>query len=354
MSGTAVQLSDVVIPEVYRSYTAIDNPEKSAIITSGIVSRSTLFDQIARSGGKNSILPFWKDIDPSIEPNYSNDDPEDEAVPHGITTGSMNTRKAFVNQSFREMDLVQELAGASPMQHIKNRFGTYWTRQQDRRLSAMCVGIFKSNISKNSSDMVVDITGKTGADAVFGSDAFIDAAFTRGDQADGFAALMVHSIIMARMVKNNDIVYIPDSQGLLTIPTYKGHRVVMVDNPYLIWSGTGAATKFLSIIFGQGAIGFGNADGSNFAVGEGIPKVDVETYREPQKGNGGGAEAIIERKTWIMHPFGFNWTDPSGGAALTEFSPKYSDLITAGPWTRVVDRKLIPMAAIISFGQAQA
>ena len=353
MSATVVQLSDVVIPEVYMSYTAVDNPEKSKLITSGLIQVSPLMNQIALSGGRTSVLPFWKDIDPNIEPNYSNDDPEDLAEPHAITTGTMNTRKAFVNQGFSEMDLVQELAGASPMQHIRNRFGTYWTRQKDRRVGAILRGLYQANKAKNASDMSFDLTANKGADALFGSNAFIDACFSMGDEAERMRGLIVHSMIMALMVKNDDIVYIPDSEGKLTIATYKGRPVVAVDSPMLT-SGNGASTKFLSVVFGTGSIGFGNAEGSCFAIGEGRSKVPVEVERNARAGNGGGQETIWERKTWIMHPFGFNWTDPSGANALTEFSPKLADLVKADPWTRVVDRKNVPLAFIESYAQAQA
>src|SRR5438105_1965140 len=131
-----VRLQDSFIPAVYGSYTAVNNTETSAFVTSGIVARSAFLDQVAAQGGKNVTVPFWQDIDPTIEPNYSNDDPNDEATPNKINSGTMTARKAWLNQAFSEMDLVQELAGSSPMQHIRNRFGTYWTRQWERRMIA--------------------------------------------------------------------------------------------------------------------------------------------------------------------------------------------------------------------------
>ncbi len=355
MSATVVQLSDVIIPEVYLSYTSLDLPEKSKLVTSGLAETNSLMNQIALSGGKNSILPFWKDLDPEVEPNYSNDDPEDLAEPASVTTGEMNNRKAFVNKGFSEMDLVQELAGASPMTHIRSRFSTYWERQKDRRAGAILRGLYVANKAKNASDMSIDITSKSGAAGVFGSTAFIDAVFTKGDEADTFGSVIVHSIIMRQMVLQDDIVYVPDSEGKLTIPTYKGLRVVMVDSASLV-TGSGTSAKFLSVIFGRGAFGFGEANGTCIALGEGRSKVPIEVERNARAGNGGGQETLWERKTWVMHPFGFNWTDPAANSAdaLTEFSPKLSDLRKPGPWTRVVDRKNVPLAFVESYGYPQA
>lgn len=333
-----VQLSDAFIPNVYGSYTALDNTENSRFVQSGIIARSEFLDNVARAGGKTVQVPFWNDIDPTIEPNYSNDDPADLATPNKIGSGTMTARKSWLNQGFADMDLVQELAGSSPMQHIRNRFGTYWQRQMERRLIRISLGILADNVANDSSDMVKDISAEAGDAALFNSDVFIDAAYTMGDMAENIKAIAVHSMVMARMVKNDDIVFIPDSQGKLTIPTYKG-RQVLVDDLMPVTSGV-----YTSILYGTGAFGFGGVDGSAFAYGEGTPRVPFEVFRTPRAGAGGGMEEIWERKTWLMHPAGFDWIE----GTLTEFSPTLADLDDAAHWDRKVARKNVPMAFIKS------
>lgn len=338
---SVTRLSDAFIHDVYASYSALNGPETSAFYAAGIISSSPTLDAIAQGGGKNAVVPFWNDLDPTVEPNYSNDDPTDLATPDAVTSGTMTGRKAWVNKGYGDMDLVQELAGSSPMQQIRNRFGVYWTRQLERRVINAAIGIQLANVANDGGDMTIDISGLSGADAVFGSDAFIDAAYTAGDRAEMFTGIAVHSAIMARMVKNDEIVMIPDSNGGLTIPTYKG-RVVITDDLMPVTGGV-----YTSILFGRGAFGFGSFDGAGFAIGEGIPRVAFELWRQPQAGNGGGLEQIWERKTWLLHPFGFNWID-AGGGALTEFSPTLANLRTAAKWQRVVFRKAVPMAFIKS------
>lgn len=337
-----VRLSDAVVYDIYGTYDSVDDPEKTALFQSGVVRRTPVFDTMARSSGKFASIPFWNDIDPDLEPNYSNDDPDDLATPNKIDAGEMMYRKAWLNQSFSDMDLVQELAGSSPMQHIRNRFGTYWVRQWQRRLIASLVGIMNDNIANDNSDMVVDISANAGEDAVFGSDAFIDAAFTAGDASGQFRAIAVHSQIMARMLKNDEIVYIPDSQGALTIPTYKG-RVVIEDDSMPVSAGV-----YTSMLMGIGAFAFGGVEGTAVAYGEGVPRVPFEVDRIPAAGNGGGQEAIWERRTWVLHPFGFSWVEGGGAPALAEFSPTLADLRLAGHWNRVVNRKQAPFAFIKS------
>ena len=83
------RLSDAFIPSIYASYETNDNPERSVLVTSGVVRNTPMLNTIARSGGMLSYIPFWNDLDPDSEPNYSNDDPADLATPEKITSGSM-------------------------------------------------------------------------------------------------------------------------------------------------------------------------------------------------------------------------------------------------------------------------
>lgn len=342
-----VRLSDAFIPTIYGTYFSVDDPETTLFYQSGIVRRTETMDEIARAGGKLATIPFWNDIDPDIEPNYSNDDPSDLADPHKIDSGTMTTRKAWLNQGFSDMDIVQELAGSSPMQHIRARFGVYWVRQWQRRLVATAKGVMNRNVASEGSDMTVDISSEAGNDAVFNLDAFIDASYTMGQYVENLAAIYVHTRVMSRMKKNNQIEYIPDSEGRLVIPTYQGYRVIFENNPMLVLS----PGVYLSIIFGAGAIGWGGVAGHAFAAGEGIPRVPFEVERTPRAGNGGGQETVWERNTWVLHPFGYTWveSDVSGDPAqLTEFSPTLADLQNPVHWARVVDRQQVPMSFLIS------
>lgn len=335
-----IRLSDAFIPSVYGSYTAVNKPETSAFVQAGVIAQSPFMNTMLAGAGKSFVVPFWQDIDPTIEPNYSNDDPNDLAVAQKIGSGTMTARKTWVNQSFGEMDLVSELAGSDPLQHVKNRFGTYWTRQQERRLIATCVGVLADNVANDASDMLVDISAV--GDGIFTSNAFVDASYTMGDQVENLRAIAIHSMVAARLDKNNEIDTIRDSDGNILLKSYKG-RAVIVDDALPV-SGAGVNRVYTSIIFGGGAVGFAGIEGHAFALGEGTPKVPAWVERVEQSGNGGGSEEIGERHTWMLHPFGFEWIEGS----LTEFSPTLADLRLAAHWNRVVDRKNVPLAFIKS------
>jgi len=335
-----VRLSDVVIPEVYAGYTTVNNIESLVLSQSGIIARSPALDEAASIGQKLVHIPFWKDLDQTIEPNYSNDDPDDHAVPNKIQTGEMQARNAYLNQGYSDMDLVNEILNKDPMQAIRNRSGVYWQRQFQRRLIAMALGVYADNLANNSGDMVYQVgTLETGAAPSaakkFSRANFTAAAFTLGDAVDSIQAIAVHSVVMKTMVDNDDIDFIPDSAGNLTVPTYLGRRVI-VDDTMPVRAGTTSGFVYTSILFGAGAYGYG----------VGAPKVPVALVRDETSGNGGGQETLWERKTWLMHPFGFNWTE----GTLTEFSPTVADLKLDAHWNRVVPRKAVPMAFLDTNG----
>lgn len=340
------RLSDAFVYDVYMSYSTVNSPERTALWESGAVANSELLNSIARGPGKMVEAPFWNDLNADLEPDYTNDDPADMAVPDKITSGNMVARKAFQHKAWSSMDLVAELSGSNPMERIRDRFGTYWTRRWQRRLIAMIEGVIADNIANDDGDMGIDISA-TG-DGTFSAAGFDAASYTLGDATGNLAIMVVHSKVMQRMAANDEVVYVADSDGRLTIPTYRGVRVTMDDA--MPKSGTGEDTIYTSAIFGTGAIGFGGVEGQMIGYGEGMPMVPAYTDRIELAGNGGGQEIIGERNTWMLHPFGFSWVEPQSGSGneLTEFSPTVAELREAVYWNRVVDRKQVPFAWIKS------
>lgn len=341
---STVQLSDIIDVTVFQDLPAVNSPEKTAFFESGIVTRSGLLDGLATAPGKLAELPFWNDIDETVAPNLSNDNPASLATPDKIAQGEQISRKAFLNKGLSASDLATELAmGPKAMEHIRARIDTYWMRQWQRRLIATANGVLADNIAANGSDMVFNAAGATNADVaagtVFTRQNFTSAAFTMGDAVDGIQAIAVHSVIYKRMIDNDDIEFIPDSVGRLSIPTYLGKRVIVDDSmPYTPAAGTGgadAAAKYTSILFGAGAFGYG----------DGAPNMPVEVSRVAEQGNGGGVETLWTRKTWILHPFGYQNT---GTPSATSFS--LDELAAATTWSRVVARKNVPLGFLVTNG----
>jgi len=335
-----VQLANVVIPEVYETYTAVDSPETTLFFTSGIAVTNELLLTAFAGGGNIATLPFWNDLDDSVEPNYSTDSPTDTAVPDLVTTGEMITRIADVNKWYSAANLVVDLAGSDPMQRIRNRFGTWWTRQWQKRILAVCQGLLANNLANNSGDMVVDISIQAGNSAtaanLMSGTAFVNALYSMGDLSSEIEAVAVHSVVMAQMTKNDMITFFKPSEDEPAIPTFMGKAVIVSDDMPVV-AGTTNGFRYTSILFGRGAIGYA----------EGTPtELPVEIWSQPLLGNGAGIQSIGERKRMIVHPFGYQFTSNT----VTGLSPSNANLALAANWNRVVVRKNVPITFLITNG----
>ena len=330
---------------VLLSYMTQDPVEKTAFFQSGILAPTPYAAEIARGPSNLANIPFWKAIDTSIEPNYSNDIYQDIATPRNVQTGEMMARVAYLNEGFGQADLTVELTSQNPLQSVANRLDNFWKRQAQRRLLATSLGIYNDNVAATDAfhtqnDMVVDVSATLGFDA----GAFIDATQTMGDalmsnSGEVLGVIAMHSFVYGQARKQQLIDFIRDAENNTMFATYQGYRVVVDDSMTVV--GEGAERKFISIIFGNGAIGYG----------EGNPTNPLAYEREESRGNGGGVETLWSRKTWLLHPLGYSFTNAvitGNGSETVPRSASWQDLANATNWNRVVERKHVPIAFLVT------
>jgi hypothetical protein len=332
-------LSDVWVPEVFASYQINDPVEGTALVDSGVIATNGLFNELANGPGRTTTLPFWNDLDSTVEPNYSNDVYADIAEPQNVSMGEQTARVSDLNEGWGSADLVTQLTGKDPLALVAAKVDNYWRRQFQRRVIATAIGVWNDNVAADGGDMTIDISSANMtvvAGNQFNSSSFVNAALTLGDHMDSLSAIAVHSVVYGRLLKDDLITFIPNSQGKLTIPTYMGKTVIVDDGmPIVGGDGTTVAYKYLCIMFGPGAIGYGS----------GQPKVPSEYERAPARGNGGGFETLWSRKKWVIHPLGYTFTSTT--ITGPGYSPTWADLKLATNWTRIQDRKTVPMAFLI-------
>lgn len=331
------QLSDIIDVTVFQDLPAVNGPEKTAFFESGLVTRAPLFDNLASQPGKLVELPFWKDLDGSVEVNYSSDNPASDATPQKVAQGEQIARKAFVNQGWSATNLATELAmGPNAMAQIRSRTDRYFARQWQRRLIAASQGILADNVANDSGDMVYDIASESvsgqSAATEFSQDAFVEAAYTMGDMVDGVTAIAVHSSVAKQITKLNGAEDVRDSEGNLLYRSYLGRRII-VDDGLPVIAGTTDGFKYVSVLFGPGAFGYGVGD----------PARPVAVEYDEAAGDGAGVESLWLRNTWLLHPFGFQQT---GTPAADSFT--LTELQAATSFNRVIERKNVPMAFLIT------
>lgn len=335
------QISDVVVPRIFTPYVQQLTEQKTRLINAGVLVRDPAIDLLLAGGGLTFDVPSWKDLADDAD-NVSTDEAAgvNDSTPKKTGTSQEVAVRLSRNQSWSSADLAAALAGADPMQSIADRVAGYWSRRLQAAFVATVTGVFADNAAAPSgtehvqNDMTVDISGSSFVDGVtnFSTESFLDAAVTMGDSMEDLVALMVHSVVYSRMQKNNLIDFIPDSNGVVNIPTFLGRRVI-VDDSMPVSSGV-----YNTWLFGNGAV----------RLGTGAPRVPTEVDRKPEAGAGGGQEILYNRVQWCIHPVGhkYDGTAPNGGPSNASTS---NNLAHASSWQRVFpERKQIKMARLIT------
>lgn len=333
------QLSDIYDPVVFDNAVQEKAVELNKLVQAGVMVNDPVIARRATEGSSIGELPFFHGLT-NDEPDYSNDDPAQEAVPAKITSGVQTYATAYMHKAWSTMDLAREIGSQDPLGAIIDRVSQYWATVTQSRLIQSVVGVIKDNVANDGSDMVIDISEATNAvtDAnLISGPAVIDAASTMGDHSQELAIIAMHSVVYSRLQKQNLIQFIPNSEGIIQFPTYLGYRV-LVDDALPVETGlANGANRYYTLLLKEGV----------FAYGKGKPTVPSEIERKPSSGNGGGQDILHSRATEIIHPYGFAF-DKTGIAGQTA---SYAELADGARWNRVYsERKNIGLAALITNG----
>lgn len=321
--------------QVVTSFMDRDPVTRTPFAQSGLLVTDPLIAQAAASNTNIVELPFWRDLDDSIEPNYSNDVYEDIAVPQKLGTGSLKARNAWLNEGWGVMSLATALAASDPFARIAARLDAYWARQAERRVVATVRGIYADNVAANGSDMVHD-------SATVDEAAMIDAVLTMGDAFGEITGYITHSKVFGAFLRNQMATARRDEDGVFR-RTMMGLPAEINGNAAITPDGT----KYLTALLGSGAFGYGmSAPGAPIARGY-EQSYALEYDREAARGNGGGSDTLWSRRNMIVHPLGYDFTSASitgNGTETTPRSPGWVDIANPVNWTRVASRKQVPIA----------
>lgn len=332
-----VQIADIYNPLVFSAAEQEAQVELNAFLASGVMVEDPRITAMATVGGNIGELPFFKPLG-TEEPNYSDDVPANTSTPSKISKGIMKYRLASQNNSWSTMDLAVDLSLDDPVQAITNRVGGYWATANERRLIQSTMGILNDNVANDNGDMVANIATDSASaitDAeLIGNDVILDAQQTAGDHQAGFSAIAMHSVVYSRLRKQQLITYIRDADNNTLFTTYGNLRVI-VDDSLSAVAGTNRVT-YTTVIFGNGAVVAGMGRTSN----------PSELDRDPSSGNGGGQSILYSRRADIIHPLGFEFTSSS----VSGQSATLAELATAANWSRVWERKNIPLCFLQTNG----
>lgn len=330
------QIADINFDnDVYASYMQEDDPARNAFIASGAVVVDAVLTARAAGEGEITSIPFWKDLDNSSE-NISSDDPGVFATPDKIETGKMRARNIHINNLWETANLAAEISSTEPMVQIQSRTSNYWNNRLSIRVQGMQTGMFLEN-EAGTGDMILDVSTQDGNNATAANkwsfETFVDGYATMGENADKLRLLAVHPVVMTTMRKENNIEFIQDTDTGIMIPTYNGLRVVE-DKRQPVIAGTTSGFRYVSTIYAAGAFGFGQA----------LSKRPVAVEFDEKAGNGAGIETLAERKQWLLHPGGYDWTETT----VAGLSPTVAECALPANWSREFERENVAMAWIVT------
>ena len=339
------RLSDLpIVPSTFSQGINLQSLALDAFIQSGAVVHDPSLDAfLANSMGAPLITVRQLAPLADEEENISTDDPGVMSVPSKVSGLQTNAVRQSLNKSWSEMDLAVDLYGPDPLASVMSQISKYWLTRRQARLLASLTGVLADSVANNGSDLLIDKAPSyeaIGPTNVISAEAIIDSSNLMGDRSQELKWLVVHSTVFSTMQKLNLIQTEKLSDSDIFFHSYLGYPVIRDDGltvetiPAVVGGGSAhpAYNIYSSFLFGYGA----------FSFGAGSPKTPFEILRTPAAGNGGGQETIYHRVEWVLHPQGYSTT-------LTS-TPTIAQLQTGASWTRVWERKRIPLAVIKTRG----
>ena len=317
--------------DIFNQYVTEKTSDMSNLSMAGIKVTDSKLDALATQGGNTITMPFYQDLTGSSEVLSDST----SLTVNKIATSTDVARLHARGKAWGVNDLAQALSGSDPLAAIGNLVSNFWVRDSEQTLIKSLTGVFASNVTNNSGDMVNDVAIEDGANAtaanLFSGDAFIDAELTFGDVLGSIGGIAVHPVIYAKMRKLGLIDFLPQQDAPEQIPMYMGKRVIMSRHCPVV-AGTTSGFKYTTYLFGTGSVGVGN----------GAAPVPTETDRDALA----GSDILITRNHSIVHPLGVRWTDASVAGQF----PTDAECALGTNWLRAYERANVRLASLVTNG----
>lgn len=344
--------------EVFQKYVdRIPNMHLNTLIKSGaIVGRPELAASMSDQVGGNFLTTPLKGLIGGTPLNY-------DGVTNITATGTQTYSHSRVvvgrAKAWTEKDFSYDITGGVDfMQNVAEQVAEYWDEQDQALLIKILDGVFAMSDDAGAEfveEHTHDVSGVTNSEGVLG---YMDATTLNtgmqkamGDHKQKFALTLMHSAVATHLENLKVLVYLKynDANGIerdLNIGTLNGRMVIVDDDMPVITEGTGtsAVKKYVTYVFGQGAVEYTNCGA----------KVPAEMARDPYKN--GGEDTLITRNRKCFAPYGISF---KGIGDIATLSPTDAELATGANWEIVntggtnkiyLPHKAIPIARVISLG----
>lgn len=309
------------------------------IMASGIVQQDSSIMDLIGAKGNVATIPMYKPLnayDDGME--ALNNDGLTDNVPTEISGDKQTCMLIQRMKAFQAKDFTQELTGADPMTHIKNKISGYYTQVWERELMNIAAAVLQVDAL---SGHVTDISNatSTGAANLITETTLIDAEQEAlGDMAGGLGLLIMHSKIFAAYKKLSMVEFDKYTVGgvikqEITLPTIGGKHVLVTD--YHTVDATGTVPVFSTYMFGEGA--FLSCDKKNY-------KNQYTTNYDPE--SSAGVEKFYTKQGKVLHPNGLSLAVDN----IAKESPTFAELGNKANYSLKFNHKNVKMGVIKSNG----
>lgn len=344
--------------EVFQKYVdRVPNMHLNTLVKSGaIVGRPELASSMSDQVGGNFLTTPLKGLIGGTPINY---DGVQNITATSTETYSHSRVVVGRAKAWTEKDFSYDITGGVDfMQNVAEQVAEYWDEQDQALLIKILDGVFAMSDDAGAEfaeEHTHDVSNVQNSEGVLG---YMDATTLNtgmqkamGDHKQKFSLTLMHSAVATHLENLKVLVYLKynDANGIerdLNIGTLNGRMVIVDDDMPVITVGSGsdAVKKYVTYVFGQGAVEYTNCGA----------KVPAEMARDPY--TNGGKDTLITRNRKCFAPYGISFT---GINRISTLSPTDSELADGANWEIVntggsnkiyLPHKAIPIARIISLG----
>ncbi len=344
--------------EVFQKYVdRVPNMHLNTLINSGaIIGRPELAGAMSDQVGGNFLTTPLKGLIGGTPLNYD-----------GVTNITATSTQTYSHsrvvvgraKAWTEKDFSYDITGGVDfMQNVAEQVAEYWDEQNQLILIKILDGIFGMSDDAGAEfveEHTHDVSGVANSEGVLG---YMDATTLNtgmqkalGDHKQNFSLTLMHSAVATHLENLKVLVYLKynDANGIerdLNIATLNGRMVIVDDDMPVITegSGTSAVKKYVTYVFGRGAIEYTNCGA----------KVPAEMARDPY--TNGGNDTLITRNRQCWAPYGISFKGIGDIATLSPTDAELADgdnweLVNTGGTSKIyLPHKAIPIGRIISLG----
>jgi len=259
---------------------------------------------------------------------------DDEIKSHGASQNEFDIKTFYqahaeIERSIQEDIMPMSVADAKL--HLINVYGEYWAEHWNNLVAYTIKGM--TDIS--------DINAGTDGSKNFSKQMVLDVRKQKGDRGFGrlgkfyMNSTTLHDILTKQEAGTIAQGTIVETYGFTTIEVNGVATQVQDVEPTFKFNGVTPIEVDDALSDGLIAV----LDKASFLIGERAMKNPFEIARNAKSGKGSGVSELITRKTFILHPAGFNFVGTLGTDFASKSGVSYAELEVGGLYDIATDPK---------------